>query len=360
MVCLKLFFSAVCFSATVYLVIECFQTYWKNEDVCLVSFKRFNENADQVYPTITLCINNPIQQKKLKRVGKGNYNTSTFKGYLEGYYVDEELKNVDYEEVTVDLNEYLMDYKVRMPNQYPVSYKQMSSVGQIGWKEPYTSFRRPDVKCFSFDIPYNHKANIQGVSIMLNSSIFSNETRPDEWQYDLELPGIAFAMHLKSQMLLSYSTMRFSWDKRSPDDSKYYRMEFAVNSLDIETYRSKKKEPCVEGWKDYDRVVYDDLMNQVECQVEYWKLNKTRRYCNSTKEFEKVDGYLSGVLTNVITPPPPCRTIKQAQYNYRDVEESNVMQSSGINIVVDFKNLNNHYKEIKQVEAYSAESLMGK
>ena len=361
MLSLKLVFSVVCFLATVHFVIECFKTYLKNEDVCLVSFKRFNENADQVYPTVTICISNPIQQKKLKSVGKGNYNASSFTQHLQGHYVDEELNNVDYDEVTVDLNEYLMDYKVSIPNHWPVSYKNMSTLGQNGWEGPYTSFRSKDVKCFSFDIPYNHKATVQSVSIMVNSSIFRNKTRPEDlWQIIPDTPGIAFAMHLKSQMLLSYSTMKVSWDKRGPDHPKHYIMEFSVNSLDVETYRSKNHEPCVKDWKDYDRVLYDDLTNQVGCQAEYWKLNMTRAYCNNTKEFEEINTYLEDVLTNVITPPPPCRTIKQAQYSYRDVAYTNGMQDSGINIVVDFKNLNHHYKEIRQVEAYTAESLMGK
>ena len=52
--------------------------------------------------------------------------------------------------------------------------------------------------------------------------------------------------------------------------------------------------------------------------------------------------------------------IKQAQYEYKDVENENELEQSGLKIFVDFKNLNHHYKEIKQVEAYSAESLMGK
>ena len=117
MLCLKLLFSFVCFLATIHFVIKCFETYWKNEDVCLVSFKRFNENADQGYPTITVRIINPIQQKKLNRVGKGNYNTSLFARHLQGDTVDEELKNVKYDEVTVDLNEYLLDYKVLIPTK---------------------------------------------------------------------------------------------------------------------------------------------------------------------------------------------------------------------------------------------------
>ena len=350
-------FNTICLILTIFLVTKCFQTYWKNEDVCLVSFKRFNDDSDQVYPTITICTINPFETKKLTKILNGDYNTSYVIRAMQGYIIDENLSNTKYDDVTVDLNEYLLNYNILFPHQPAIPYDKMSSIGQNGWTGPYVSFRKEEVKCFSFDIPFNKQANIHGVAITLNSSLFENETRPFEWPLDPNNRGIAFALHMKSQMLLSYSTMRYIWQKRSQDDPKHYSMEFSVNTLDIVTYRSKKNEPCVKDWKDYDRILYDDLMNQVGCQVEYWKLNKSLPYCNRPEQFEKIDRYFNQVLTNIITPPPPCRTIKQAQYDYKDVEDSS---SSGVTFVVDFKNLNHHYKEISQVEAYTVESLIGK
>ena len=236
----------------------------------------------------------------------------------------------------------------------------MYGIGQKGWKGPYISFRKEEVKCFSFDIPYNQNSNIRGISITLNETIFLNETRPHEWPWDPNTPGISFAMHLKSQLLLSYSTMKNRWNKRDVNSPTHYEMEFAVNTLDIVTYRNKKREPCVQDWKDYDKVLYEELMDRIGCQVKYWKLNSTVIYCNTTDEFEEIDNYFQDLLKNIITPPPPCRTIKQTQYEYKDIEYNNDIKESGIDIVVDFKTLNHHYKEISLVEAYTAESFMGK
>ena len=71
----KVIFILLCFVITIFMVTKCFLNYIRNEYVCLVSFKKFNDNADQVSPTTTLCISTPIQKEKLEMSSKGLYNT---------------------------------------------------------------------------------------------------------------------------------------------------------------------------------------------------------------------------------------------------------------------------------------------
>lgn len=360
----KVIFILLCFVMTIFMVTKCFLNYIRNEDVCLVSFKRFNDNADQIYPTTTLCISNPIQKEKLEIISKGLYNTSSYTKQLQGHYMGEIISDIGYDEVTVDINEHLVDYKVLFPDisrtiPSEVSYKDMASFGQNGWNGPYTSFRKEDIKCFSFDIPFNRKANILGVTISLNSSIFHNDTRPDEFFYDTETPGISLLMHMKSQMMLSFSTMKTQWNTRNAGSPKHYKMQFEVNNMDMVTYRSKKHEPCHEDWQNYDEIVFQDIISRVGCQVEYWNMTKMFPYCTKREELEKVDLQLIEVFANNIDVVPPCKTIKQAQFEYKDVEYKVDPFQPLIDIVLDFKNLNHHFKEIRQVQAYTSESLIG-
>jgi len=94
------------------MVIRCFQVDIRNEKVCLVSFKRFNDNSDQVYPTITLCISNPIMKGKLETLSNGLYNTSSFTKLLQNNYMSGSISEIRYDDVSVDINEYLVNYKV--------------------------------------------------------------------------------------------------------------------------------------------------------------------------------------------------------------------------------------------------------
>ena len=47
------------------------------------------------------------------------------------------------------------------------------------------------------------------------------------------------------------------------------------------------------------------------------------------------------------------------QIEYKDIEYKVDSFHPLINIVIDFKNLNHHFKEIRQVQAFTSESLIG-
>ena len=94
-----------------------------------------------------------------------------------------------------------------------------------------------------------------------------------------------------------------------------------------------------------------DIMKNIGCQIPYWNMSKTFSNCTTKKELEKASTLLKEGVENVFNLKPPCKMIKQAQYDYKDVEHENEEQV-GISIIIDFKILNHHYKEIRQVEAF--------
>ena len=160
-------------------------------------------------------------------------------------------------------------------------------------------------------------------------------------------------------MILSFSTMKTQWNTRNTGSPKHYKMQFEVNNMDMVTYRSIKHEPCHEHWQNYDEIVFQDLMNKVRCQVEYWNMIKIFPYCTKREEPDKVEMYLIEVFANNIEVVPPCKTIKQVQIEYKYVEYKVDPLQPLIDIVVDFKNINYHFKEIRQVQVYTLESLIG-
>ena len=159
--------------------------------------------------------------------------------------------------------------------------------------------------------------------------------------------------------MLSFSTMKTEWNTRNAGSPRHYKMQFEVNNMDMVTHRSKKYEPGHDNWQNYDEIVFQDLMNKVRCQVEYWNMTKMFPYCTKREELEKVEMYFIEVCANIIDVAPTCTTIKQLQIDYKDIEYKVYPFQSLIDIVLDFKNLNNHFKEIRQVQAYTSKSLIG-
>ena len=53
-------FHAICFVAAVILVARCVHIYFKDEDVSQVEYHDFHDGKDNIYPSVSMCIKNPI------------------------------------------------------------------------------------------------------------------------------------------------------------------------------------------------------------------------------------------------------------------------------------------------------------
>ena len=75
----------LCLFAVVYSAVHCYFNYIKNEDLCEVSFKKYNSKVDSVYPSLSICFMSPFLQEGVMRHGIMT-NTSLYQLYLTGYY----------------------------------------------------------------------------------------------------------------------------------------------------------------------------------------------------------------------------------------------------------------------------------
>ena len=111
---LRLFYIH-CLLAASGLICWCLYKYTKDEDVSLVNYKRYHSKENSIYPSLTLCFNNPFLNEKLQSIGEG-INTTTYSKFLEGLHWDERLLNIDYDNVTIDLDKYLDGVRVVLAN----------------------------------------------------------------------------------------------------------------------------------------------------------------------------------------------------------------------------------------------------
>ena len=256
----KVLLYSACTILTGIFITRGYERYNKNEDVCLVSYKRFNENEDQLYPTTTFCITNPILQEKMEKLNKSKVTVSSYKRYVQGHFSDSEHAKIDYDDVTVNINDYLLGYEIIYTNDSLIPYEKMKDVNETNWKGPHVSYRDVRGKCFSFDIPYNEMKNIKGIAISLSPTIFTNRTRPSIVDWFGEQRAMTFSVHLKNQNLVSYAGMQQRWNKRKHNAAKHFTMLFSLTVMDVIFNRNKPKRPCYEDWKHYDEPIYYKAM----------------------------------------------------------------------------------------------------
>ena len=101
---LKVTFHLLCVVATIGLQIQCLYNYILNENSTVVEYQKFQQNGFSGYPSLSLCFFNPFLEDRLMSHGT---NTSSYIKYLQGSFEGEHMKKMEYDHVTISLEDYL-------------------------------------------------------------------------------------------------------------------------------------------------------------------------------------------------------------------------------------------------------------
>ena len=184
-------------------------TFWAykfslNNDLCLVDYKSYGEDTDDVYPMLSVCLNNPFLIQNLHEYGS-EINETSYLDHLRGEIFSEKLMAIDYDNVTSDLNKYVQPYYeykyyIQRTNgsveYYPIDDKNKHLFRVTYGGFWFTYF----YKCFAHEIP--HDKSIQGVSIHLRNEIFPPGIKRNGYEFFTLL-------HYPNQVLLSVHTIKY-------------------------------------------------------------------------------------------------------------------------------------------------------
>ena len=144
-------FQIPCLIAATSTVIWCCYEFSKNEDVCDFSFKKYNEDEESIYPHISLCFERPFSENKLKEYGDG-INGEKYYQFLLGYNWAEARLKVDYERVTLQLENHLLDAFVAPA--FSISKNSAKNIMEI---DRVTSIATPFLNVFSLPMHFGIK-----------------------------------------------------------------------------------------------------------------------------------------------------------------------------------------------------------
>ena len=112
-------FYIVCILSTASLLAYCTWKYLKDESNSLTDFQVFHATEKDIYPTMSLCFQGKgiYDRKKLKQIYKSR-NVTRYVSFLKGRHWDERLLGVDYDDVTINLKDYVESVSVRINSYY--------------------------------------------------------------------------------------------------------------------------------------------------------------------------------------------------------------------------------------------------
>ena len=373
------YFHFTCLCGTLAVVSYCFYRYHINEDVSVIGFNTFHDTDRDLYPTTTLCFYNPFLEKELANYGHG-INITTYSKYLQGYLKDERMDQIEYDNVTVSMDSYLLMVSGKMENGTLLwifdKRKKHPPNAPAGKPLYYTSFRSGRCKCFSFDIPYMEKKLMWNLFIKIKTSIFPKQMRSHSIKFEGERAdqgGFRVSFHYPWQNFRSYGTQKHQWStlKVADQEKRNCRgsyMRFRIKGVEVLERRNKRINPCNIDWlMDYMNVT-QKMVKSLQCRPPhiYTNSNEIREFpvCSTPKDIQHI---LKPTIDELQLYPKPCRLIEKLIYDYDEgyalAPEFHTpayckkYDNAWFNTKIYFGETT--YKEIRQVRAINLEGLAG-
>ena len=297
----KMIVIVACIIATIYLSVNCLLEYLEDKDNSTVSYRNFHQRKDYLYPSVSLCFKSGIFIP----------NSKDYKEFLSGCQYNPacrwnaSLSQLDYDRTTKNLINYVIGeitifadnsnhtylYNKIQKTEVIVNKRNKLYHGYKGGTRVYISRRRWDEKCLTFDMPFWNENKIKYHSILLNNSVFPQNSRP---QVDFEV-----FFHYPNQTLRQTSS-KSRWsrdddllnqncnfkDNAIQSCSYYgstYTMSFDIDNISVYKRRNKQIIPCLENWKNDDTEMKTLIAETLECQPGHWYLNLGLKNCTTQK-----------------------------------------------------------------------------
>lgn len=309
-------FHFLCLLTAFGLASRCLLKFLEDGSISSIQYKKFHHTSpDHIYPSFSWCIINPFLENELNKYGDG-INVTSYSYFLKGLYWDDRMVDIDFDNVTVSLsdnlywiNSYLHDYTKYFYNH---ALKEYDS---LGWNPIfYISFRSSHRKCFTFDIPLVEDKLVWIFDVKVDNKFFKDNVRPDRYQYDA---GFYAYFHYPGQRFTSGYTIKYDWEAKS-NQSNPYMMSFDVKDIEVTINRNRPQDPCIEDWRNYGKVLMDDIMLKAGCKPPHWKTSHKIPMCSKPEQMVYFEDQPS--TTKVESFGPPCNVIQSLQYTYEENE----------------------------------------
>ena len=366
------FFRFFCTSTTIVLTGICFHKFMKNDDLAQINFPTYHQKEHAIYPTLTLCFMGPniFVEDKLYAYKKG-YNSTSYASFLSGEYWMKDMMDIDFDNVTLDIEEYLEAISITSSENQTI-YKHCSSNFQLilqelmGYKcleksnatKPFLiSFKNHQTKCFSISIPFDQYNKVQNLRLFLKSSIFPQQLHED-FKFD---KNFGVFVHYPQQFFRSPIHKLY---QKVQNDSNLSVLNFKLFNMEV----LRRRKNCNDKWNDDDKIL-EKTINVVGCKPPHWDTSSKESKCTRPNQIRSYNLPFVEWIPNVPSMkflddlPPPCQDILEIHYEYSETNWDKA-EFAGLDVETDFFEVNlafpsPTYKEIIHVRAYDEESLMG-
>ena len=350
-------YKCFCVASVAVLIAWCLYVFCLNEDVARISIKKFNSDENSVYPSISFVLLSPFAEERFTKYGN-EVNSTAYKLFLQGKLWSQDLANVDYNEVAIDIKDYFSGYEIEYEDNTRESFNSTIPVSS-GWKQPYSNGNSSIVKGFSVDVPYQEGLNPLKINIKIRAAIFQNKTRPSKVTSENGLNGFGVFFHYPMQASSSKQFFRSDWPIRKGNSSKSYVMKFEVKDVEVMRSRDKWKERCLPGVQNIDLMRSEYYFNRLKCKPPYWNAisNPNLTACSHKEDMKKLhDDFLEHRFSNNLKQHVPCNNLEKLHFDYFEFD---VKEEIDPHIIISVVFVDVKFREIMSIRAFDIQSLFG-
>ena len=349
-------FKFICITSAISMTIYCSYDYSRNADVSVVSYKEFHQDEESIYPQLELCVHDCSAESEMAKEFGQEMDPSEFERIYRGDEWNDIVLQLDMSKVQQKFKRNVVDTCLFSTPPTNLLARKCDEKGDI------STFVKPfGEKCLLFH--NQNQRTMWEATMWIKTSIFPNSTRPSALMFHAQFT-------FPQQTFYPNNAYKIDWPIQD-NPSKPYAMYFTLSDIEVLELRDKLASPC-HDWKTYDSLVMRDIVSTVGCRPFYGNNVKTDVYPNCTTKGEMKFFYqtsLYKMLNRNVSVP--CRKLQKMQMyfleeatgvdqerkRYSGIEESLKGIDSWFRITLRYPG--NTYKIIKQIRAYSAQSLIG-
>ena len=295
-------FQCLCFFTTIGTLSWCFYEFARNDDLCQVTFKKFNIDKEAIYPHISLCFEKPFSRNEYEHYGEETLDK--YFEFLVGKSQDPKWLNSSYEDLTIDIGDHLLKAFVEAPHLSGTMKAIETTVTSLN-----------SMKCFTIDLP--HDLRVYEFWLSVQTSIFPISKR--SFLIGMTYPHQIFSM---ADQYVEYRR------KINNETVNSYVTKLEIKGVEILRRRNTFHDECIDSYN-YDDVLMKRIMELAKCKPPYWKIKEeqTLPLCSTLASYGQIIAQSWQAILKereFERHSQPCKQIKKLDYSLEDLQMEDI------------------------------------
>ena len=292
-------FQCFCISLVVYMTYKQFLEYQKNEDSSSVSYRNFNQEERDVYPSFSICLHSTkgsILERKLDDHGRKGMD-KFHKMLIGREELDKSFMAYDYKANEIDIVAKFFDMFVsytKKGKQFLTWQRQKSNNRNIPF---YKSYQDPYFHCITKDVKFSKHQSIHYDYLVLDASKLYDFTK-NVSTYD-DTTNLFIYVHHPGQLVREFGKQTFQLnllDFEAALNGSHNHQELHITQVEVIRKRPDGVLKCSRDLQNEDHEWIVNAAKSAGCVPKFWKEIYSLRHregpklseCNSSQQYYKI------------------------------------------------------------------------